>query len=64
MFVVRNEESRRDEQLEDVTDYRVLDAIEHRYGLITERTVLYRGRNARHAMGIAYRNIEKFLTDL
>jgi len=64
MFVVRNADSRRDEQLEDISDYRVLDAIEHRYGLITERTILYRGRNARHPTGIAYRNIEKFLTDL
>jgi len=64
MYVVRKEAARHDEQLEDVTDYRVLDAIEHRYGLITERTVLYLGRNARHPIGIAYKNVEKYLSEL
>lgn len=38
-----------------------LDAIEHRYGMITGREILYNGRDARLASGVSYRNLEKYL---
>lgn len=41
-----------------------LDILEHRYGMITNREVLYNGRDARLASGIAYRNLFKYLTQL
>ena len=41
-----------------------LDVLEHRYGTITNREVLYSGRDARLASGVAYRNLAKYLTRL
>jgi len=41
-----------------------LDALEHRYGTITGRTVLYNGRDARLASGVVYRNLAKYLSAL
>ena len=41
-----------------------LDAIEHRYGMITGREILYNGRDARLASGVSYRNLEKYLLRL
>ena len=43
-------------------DYRFLDALEHRYGTVTDRIVLYNGRDARHPSGVSYRNVSAFLT--
>lgn len=63
LFAVRHAEVRADEQLADLTDAHLLDAVEHRYGTLTDRTVLYLGRNARHPLGIAYRNAADFLRE-
>ena len=41
-----------------------LDVLEHRYGMITNREILYNGRDARLASGVSYRNLEKYLTRL
>ncbi len=41
-----------------------LDVLEHRFGTITGRTVLYNGRDARLASGIVYRNLAKYLAHL
>ncbi|MGN0855758.1 MAG: hypothetical protein ACI4R9_09620 [Kiritimatiellia bacterium] len=39
-----------------------LDILEHRYGTIIRREVLYNGRDARLTSGVAYRNLAKYLT--
>lgn len=41
-----------------------LDVLEHRYGTITSREILYNGRDARLASGVVYRNLAKYLTRL
>lgn len=58
---VRNETGRSDRQLESLDDADRLDAVEHLYGTIASRTLVYRGRNAWHTSGIAYRNVAGFL---
>ena len=55
-------DQRESQHLEHLTDYRFLDAIEHRYGTVTERIVLYNGRDARHPSGVSYRNVRAFLS--
>lgn len=41
-----------------------LDILEHRYGMITNREILYNGRDARLTSGVSYRNLAKYLTRL
>jgi hypothetical protein len=41
-----------------------LDVLEHRYGTVTARTVLYNGRDARLSSGVSYRNLAKYLAGL
>lgn len=41
-----------------------LDVLEHRYGTITSREILYNGRDARLASGVSYRNLSKYLARL
>ena len=41
-----------------------LDVLEHRYGMITNREILYNGRDARLTSGVSYRNLAKYLTRL
>ena len=41
-----------------------LDVLEHRYGTITSREILYNGRDARLTSGVVYRNLAKYLTRL
>lgn len=61
LIKVKNETARTDEQLHELMQQAMLDTVEHRYGTITARSVLYLGRNAWHASGIAYRNIRAYL---
>ena len=61
VFVVTTDAARTPEQLRHLDDPARLDAIEHRYGLVTERTVLYNGRDARLPSGVSYRNLFNFL---
>ncbi len=58
LYTVRNALRREEEMLADLADPGKLDAVEHRFGLITARIVLYHGRNARHPTGIVFRNLE------
>lgn len=55
LYEVRNATERTDRQLANLTDPDMLDTVEHRYGTIISRTLVYNGRNAWHASGIAYR---------
>ena len=41
-----------------------LDVLEHRYGTITSREILYNGRDVRLTSGVVYRNLAKYLTRL
>ena len=41
-----------------------LDVLEHRFGVVTARTVLYHGRDARLSSGVEYRNLAKYLAHL
>ena len=41
-----------------------LDVLEHRYGMVTGREVLYNGRDAQFISGISYRNLAKYLQKL
>ena len=61
LYEVRNAESRNDRQLVNLTDPDMLDTIEHRYGTIVSRTLVYCGRDAWHASGVAYRNAADFI---
>ncbi len=62
IFIVTTDATRDPVHLRHLDDPMRLDAIEHRYGLITERTVLYNGRDARLSSGVSYRNLYKFLS--
>ena len=64
LFEVKHTTERDDRQLRHLLDREKLAATEHRYGKITSRTILYRGREFRHPTGIAYRNVEKYLLSL
>ncbi len=57
LYTVANTDTRHEVLLIDLANPRRLDPIEHRYGLITERIVLYKGRNAHHPTGIRFRNL-------
>ena len=61
LYEVRNEVERSDRQLANLTDPDMLDTIEHRYGTIVGRTLVYNGRNAWHASGVSYRKAADFL---
>ena len=64
LFEVKHSTERDDRQLRHLVDREKLAATEHRYGEITSRTVLYRGRDFRHPSGVIYRNVEKYLMSL
>lgn len=61
LYEVKYSTERSDTQLSRLLSSRNLDQIEHRYGMITVREVLYLGRNAWHSSGVYYRNAAKFL---
>ena len=51
-------------QLRHLTDKSKLSATELRYGTITARTVLYRGKEFVHDSGVTYRNVTSYLKAL
>lgn len=61
LVVVALSETRDDRQLRYLNDPLHLERIEHRYGIVTSRDVVYLGRNARHGTGVAYRNAKDYL---
>ena len=64
LFEVKHSTGRDDRQLRHLVDREKLTATEHRYGEITSRTVLYRGRDFRHPSGVTYRSVEDYLMSL
>lgn len=63
LFEVRLASERHPQQLVNLENADMLDTVEHRYGTIVQRTLVYLGRNAWHASGIACRNAAQWLTD-
>ena len=61
LYEIRYASERNDRQIARLENARNLDAIEHLYGMITTREVLYLGRNAWHHNGIFYRNAAAYL---
>ena len=61
LYEARFSAGREDRDLINLTDQVKLDTIEHRYGMIVSREVVYLGRDAIHSSGVAYRNAEKFM---
>lgn len=64
LFEIKHSTERDDRQLRHLVDDEKLAATEHRFGEITSRAVLYRGRDVQNVSGIAYRNVEKYLMSL
>ena len=61
LYEIRLATERDDRQLVHLENAHNLDALEHRYGTVTAREVLYLGRNAWHASGVYYRNAASYL---
>lgn len=64
VVVLTTDAVRESVHLRHLDDPARLDVLEHRYGTITGRTVLYNGRDARLASGVSYRNLSKYLSSL
>ncbi len=64
VVVLTTDEVRSPAHLRYLDDPARLDVLEHRYGTITNRTILYNGRDARLSSGVSYRNLEKYLASL
>lgn len=64
VLVLTTDDVRESVHLRHLADPARLDALEHRYGTVMARTVLYNGRDARLASGVAYRNLAKYLASL
>lgn len=64
ILVVTTDTERNPMHLRHLDDPARLDVLEHRYGMITNREVLYNGRDARLASGVSYRNLARYLTRL
>lgn len=61
LYEIRSAAERDDRQIARLENSRNLDVLEHHYGTITTREVLYLGRNAWHHNGIFYRNAAAYL---
>lgn len=61
LYEVRYALERDDKQIAHLENSRNLDHLEHLYGMITAREVLYLGRNAWHHAGVFYRNVSTYL---
>lgn len=64
VYVTSDAAERNDRQLRHLNDPARLADLEHRYGFVTAREVLYKGRGARHVSGAYYRNVESYLSGL
>lgn len=64
LYEVRNTDERASNQLFNLADQIKLDTVEHRYGTIIARELIYLGRNARHSSGVVYRNAADYLESL
>ena len=64
ILTVTTDPVRKAEHLTYIDDPARLDVLEHRYGMVTMRTVLYNGRDAQFISGVSYRNLAKYLQKL
>ena len=64
IVVVSADSTRRPEHLKHLDNPARLDALEHRFGMVVRREILYNGRDFTLASGIAYRNLAKYLVRL
>lgn len=64
LYDVKLSAERDERDLRDLTDQLKLDTVEHRYGIITAREIIYPGRGARHSSGVYYRTLHDYLTAL
>ena len=64
LYEIKHSAEADENQLRHLTDESKLSATERRYGTITARTVLYRGKDFVHDSGITYRNVASYLKSL
>ena len=64
LYEVKHSAERVDEQFRHLVDSELLSRAEKAFGKIVGRTVLYRGPDFDHAVGISYRNVEGYLKRL
>ena len=64
VYEIKHSAEADENQLRHLTDKSKLSATERRYGTITARTVLYRGKEFVHDSGITYRNVASYLKSL
>ena len=64
IYEIKHSAETDENQLRHLTDKSKLFATEMRYGTITERTVLYRGKEFVHDSGVTYRNVASYLKAL
>ena len=64
LYEVKHSLSRMPDQARHLRDEEMLAAARSRFGLITARTVLYRGEDFDEADGVRYRNAENYLASL
>ncbi len=64
IFEIKHSDQISPEQYRHLVDAEKLSQTEHRYGTITKKIVLYRGKDTRLKNGIVYKNIQDYLMGL
>lgn len=63
LYEIKHTTERDDGQLRHLCDSEKLAYVEHNYGAVLSRTVLYRGEDFKHPSGVEYRNVGKWLLE-
>ena len=63
LYEIKHTTERDDGQLCHLCDSEKLAYVEHNYGAVLSRTVLYRGEDFKHPSGVEYRNVGKWLLE-
>ena len=61
LYEIKHTTERDDGQLRHLCDPEKLAYVEHNYGVVLSRTVLYRGEDFKHPSGVEYRNVGDWL---
>ncbi len=64
LYEIKHTTERDDGQLRHLVDSKKLAYVEHNYGDILSRTVLYRGEDFAHPSGVEYRNVGDWLKEM
>ncbi len=64
VYEVKHSATPDERQLRHLVDAQKIAAVENRYGMVTDRTVLYRGPDFMHDSGVSYRNVASYLKSL